>query len=96
MSEAKTLLLNFPILKTAFCNNIEGLMEYLDVHYTSSDWYLFIDSSTKSLKDALMYKNNLLPTIPVAYTTLKRIGLQFKKYWNLLTTILMAGSLCVT
>ena len=40
----------------AYCNNIEGLIGYLDASYASSDWCLFIDSSKSSLKASLMYK----------------------------------------
>ena len=78
----------------AFCNNIEGLMGYLDVRYTSSDWCLFIDSSTTSLKAALMCKNNFLPTIPIAYANVKEDRSSIQKVLELI--IVMAGSLCVT
>lgn len=55
----------------AFCNNIEGLMGCLRVKYNSDDWCLYIDSSTTSLKAALMYKNNELPTLPIVYANVK-------------------------
>ena len=55
----------------SFCHDIEGLMGYLCVSYNKNDWCLFVDSSSTSLKAALMYKNNLYPTIPIAYGNVK-------------------------
>ena len=65
------LALFFSSIIIAYCNDIEILMEYLDVNYTSSYLCLFIDSSKSSLKAAMMYKNNLLPTLPIAYANVK-------------------------
>lgn len=51
-----------------FCHDINGLMEYIGVNYSSDDWCLFIDASNYSLKAALMYRSHHIPTIPIAYT----------------------------
>ena len=59
-------------------------MRYLDACYTSSDWCLFIDSSTTSLKAALMYKSNPLPTIPVVHANVKEDRSSIQKLLELI------------
>ena len=38
-----------------YYNNIEELIEELGIHYTASEWRLFIDASSDSLKAVLLY-----------------------------------------
>ena len=59
-------------------------MGYLDVRYTNNDWWLFIDSSTTSLKTPLMYKNNVLPTVPIAYANVKEDRSSIQKVLELI------------
>jgi len=59
-------------------------MGYLDISYASSDWCLFIDLSKSSLKAALMYKNNLLPTLPIAYANVKEDWSSIRKILELI------------
>lgn len=67
-----------------YCNDIEGLVAYLDVDYTSNDWCLFIDSSITGLKAALMYKNHLIPTIPIAFAKTKEDRSSIEKVLELI------------
>ena len=53
---------------SAFCIDVLGLMNALDIEYFSSQWRLFIDSSKKSFKAVLLHNRNILPAIPVAYS----------------------------
>lgn len=52
-----------------YCANIEGLFKELDIIYCSEQWRLFIDGSVNSVKVVLLHNGNLLPSIPIAYTT---------------------------
>jgi len=67
-----------------YCNDIERLMAFLCVPYDSSDWCLFVDSSTTSLKAALMYKSNLHPTIPIAYANVQENRSSIKEILRLI------------
>lgn len=52
-----------------YCNDINGLMAHLGHEHKVNEWRLFIDSSKTSLKSVLLHNGNLLPSIPVAYST---------------------------
>lgn len=52
----------------SFCLNIDGLMEFLGFNHKPSEWRLFIDGSTESLKAVLLHNGNEKPTIPLAHT----------------------------
>lgn len=67
-----------------YCTDIEGLMDHLDIEYTSSEWRLFIDGSTQSLKAALLHNGNKLPTIPLAHSV------DLKESYDILKDILKA------
>lgn len=46
-----------------FCNDIKGMFEAIGMR-VPSEWHLFIDSSTKSLKAVLLHNGNKLPSLP--------------------------------
>ena len=48
------------------CTDVDGLLVALNLHHDTSQWRLFIDSSKRSLKAALLHNGNQLPSIPVA------------------------------
>ena len=51
-----------------YCYNVKGLMDEIGFEYINSDWRLFIDSSTRSLKGVLLHNGNEYPSIPVAHS----------------------------
>ena len=51
------------------CNDICGLMRFLDYEYKASKWRLFIDSNKTSLKALLLHNENKTSSVPIAYTT---------------------------
>ena len=52
-----------------YCNNIPGLFESIGINYDPNDWRLFVDSSKESMKAVLLHNENILPSVPVAYST---------------------------
>ena len=52
-----------------YCNNIPGLFESIGINYDPNDWRLFVDSSKESMKAVLLHNGNILPSVPVAYST---------------------------
>ena len=52
-----------------YCNDIPELFESIDINYDPDDWRLFIDSSKESIKAVLLHNGNILPSVPVAYST---------------------------
>ena len=52
-----------------YCNNIPGLFECIGINYDPNDWRLFVDSSKESMKAVLLHNGNILPSVPVAYST---------------------------
>lgn len=52
-----------------FCSDVNSLFKAMNITHVSSEWRLFVDASSKSLKAVLLHNGNVLPTIPVAYTT---------------------------
>ena len=51
-----------------YCKDVEGLLSVVGIDHDSIQWRLFIDSSTKSLKAMLLHKDNIYPSIPLAYS----------------------------
>ena len=52
-----------------YCNDIFELIHTLVRNYDPNDWILFIDSSKKSIKAVLLHIGNILPSVPIAYST---------------------------
>ena len=59
-----------------YCKDVEGLFCAVGIDHDPTQWQLFIDSSTKSLKAVLLHNGNIYPSIPLAYS------LQMKEYEN--------------
>ena len=51
-----------------YCNDITGLITTMGISYNSSEWRLFIGSSTKSLNAVLLNNGNDLGSIPIGYS----------------------------
>ena len=51
-----------------YCKNVEGLFRAVGIDHDPTQWRLFIDSSTKSLKAVLLHNGNIDPSIPLAYS----------------------------
>ena len=51
-----------------YCHDIRGLFEAIRIPCNTSDWRLFIDSSSKSLKAVLLHNTNKCPSIPLAHS----------------------------
>ena len=52
-----------------YCNDIFELIHTLVGKYDPNDWRFFIDSSKKSIKAVLLHIGNILPSVPIAYST---------------------------
>ena len=51
-----------------FCNNVAGLFEVIGITCKPSEWRLFIDSSSQSLKTVLLHNGNNYPSLLVAHS----------------------------
>ena len=51
----------------AFCCDIVGLFNSLNINYKPEEWRLFIDASKASLKAVLLHNGNTLPSIPIGH-----------------------------
>ncbi|KAI6646990.1 hypothetical protein LOD99_8989 [Oopsacas minuta] len=51
-----------------YCKDVNGLFDAVGIEHDPSQWRLFIDSSTKSLKRVLLHNGNKYPSIPLAYS----------------------------
>ncbi|KAL4706484.1 hypothetical protein ACJJTC_015682 [Scirpophaga incertulas] len=51
-----------------FCHDVKGLFEEIGIPCYTTEWRLFIDSSTKSLKAVLLHNGNKFPSIPLAHS----------------------------
>lgn len=51
-----------------YCQNIKGLISAMGVAYDPTEWRLFIDSSSRSLKAVLLYNGNKIASVPVGYS----------------------------
>ncbi|ESO03183.1 hypothetical protein HELRODRAFT_174081 [Helobdella robusta] len=52
-----------------YCNDVKNLMAHLGHEHEVKNWRLFIDASKTSLKFVLLRNGNLLPSIPIVYST---------------------------
>lgn len=50
-----------------YINDLEGLFELFGMEHVPKQWRLFLDGSSNSLKVVLLYNENTLPSIPLAY-----------------------------
>ena len=51
-----------------YCKDVEGLFRAVGIDHDPTQWQLFIDSSTKSLKAVLLHNGKIYPSIPLAYS----------------------------
>ena len=51
-----------------YCNNIGGLIAAMGFTYDPTEWRLFIDSSSRSLKAVLLFNGNKISSVPVEYS----------------------------
>jgi hypothetical protein len=51
-----------------YCTDVYGLFDEIGIKHDPTEWRLFIDSSTRSLKAVLLHNGNQLPSIPVAHS----------------------------
>ena len=51
-----------------FCNNVGGLFYSIGIPCIPSEWRLFIDSSSKSLKEVLLHNGNKYPSPPLTHS----------------------------
>lgn len=63
----------------AFCNNVCGLMQQLGHQYQANDWRLFIDSSKRSLKAALLYRDKTKNPVTLAISSNTRANIESMK-----------------
>jgi hypothetical protein len=52
----------------AWCNDIDGLMQTLNINHNPRHRRLLIDSSKLSLKAVLLHNGNTLPSIPIGHS----------------------------
>ena len=55
-------------LSLVYCNNIADLMKSMGHDYINTEWRLFIDSSSRSLKAVLLHNGNKYSSIPIGYS----------------------------
>ena len=51
-----------------YCKDVEGLFSAFGIDHDPTQWQLFIDGSTKSLKAVLLHNGNIYLSIPLAYS----------------------------
>ncbi|XP_076053032.1 uncharacterized protein LOC143032339 [Oratosquilla oratoria] len=51
-----------------YCNNIAGLIQSMGLDYVATEWRLFIDSSSRSLKAVLLHNGNKYSSIPIGHS----------------------------
>ena len=61
---------SFFTMQNAICfyNNVSGLFYSIGIPCIPSEWRLFIDSSSKSLKAVLIHNGNKYPSLPLAHS----------------------------
>lgn len=55
-----------------FCSDLCGLFSEIGIEHVASEWRLFIDSNSVSLKAVLLHNGNQYPSIPVAFSSQKK------------------------
>lgn len=87
-----------------YCNDVKGLFDAIGIPCISSEWRLFIDSSTRSLKAVLLHNGNKFPSLPLAHSVMLKenyesvkMVLQVLKYeqyaWPVIGDFKMVGFL---
>jgi hypothetical protein len=67
--EGKTHTIEETVSNTlTYCDNLEGLFELFEVQHKATEWRLFLDGSTESLKVVLLHNGNEYPSVPLAYS----------------------------
>uniref|UniRef100_UPI0035902CB4 uncharacterized protein n=1 Tax=Myxine glutinosa TaxID=7769 RepID=UPI0035902CB4 len=51
-----------------YCSNITGLIAAMGLAYDPTEWRLFIDSSSRSLKAVLLFNGNKIASVPVGHS----------------------------
>ena len=51
-----------------FCTNVSRIFYSIGIPCIPSEWRLFIDSSSKSLKAVLLHNGNKYPSLPLAHS----------------------------
>ena len=51
-----------------YCKDVEGLFRAVGKEHDPTEWRLFIETSTKSLKGVLLHNGNKYPSLPLAYS----------------------------
>ena len=59
-------------LSLVYCNNIADLMKSMGPDYINTEWRLFIDSSSRSLKAVLLHNGNKYSSIPIGHSVQMR------------------------
>ena len=54
--------------KLCYCTYIPGLFTSIGLPHNPSDWRLFIDAFSRSLKGVLLHNRNKYPSIPIAHS----------------------------
>ena len=65
-----------------YYNDIPAVFESIGINYNPDDWRLFMDVFKESIKAVLLHKENILLSVPVAYST------TLKETYNILQFIL--------
>ena len=52
----------------AYCSNIADLMKSMGMNYINTEWRLFIDSSSRSLKAVLLHNGYKYSSIPIGHS----------------------------
>ena len=68
-----------------YCKDVNGLFAAIGIVHDPSEWRLFIDSSSRSLKAVLLYNGNKHSSIPVDYSM--QMSESFKNVHQLLNRI---------
>ena len=58
------------------CHDVRGLFQAIEIPCNTSDWHLFIDSSSRSLIAVLLHNTNKCPSIPFAYSVVMKENYQ--------------------
>uniref|UniRef100_UPI00358E4839 uncharacterized protein n=1 Tax=Myxine glutinosa TaxID=7769 RepID=UPI00358E4839 len=51
-----------------YCSNITGLIAAMGLAYDPTEWRLFVDSSSRSLKAVLLFNGNKIASVPVGHS----------------------------
>jgi hypothetical protein len=51
-----------------YCNDVNGLIAAMGLAYNPTEWRLFVDSSSRSLKAVLLFNGNEVASVPVGHS----------------------------